>query len=195
MINLLDTETQRHYRAARLNLKLRSYLTTILVTLLLIVIFFGGGIFITRAERAAAEAELQSGQASLAQYSDVKKQSEDFTSNLKIAKSILSQEVLYSDMLVRIAKTLPNSAVLTTLTLDQTTLQKPIVLAGRVRTKDDAVILKNALEESPMFEGVNLNNITEQPPSPTDTGLARDYPVTVTLSMQATKGQPGSLLP
>lgn len=195
MINLLDTETQRHYRAARLNLKLRGYLTLLLATLVAIVLLFGFGVYLTRAERAVADQELAEGERSVARYASVRKEAENFSDNLKIAKSILGQEVLYSDMIIQIARTLPNSAVLSSLALDQATLQKPITLAARVKTKEDAVTLKNTLEDSPLFEKVNLNSINEQPVQPTTKGIARIYPVTVTLSMNATKGKPGSLLP
>ena len=195
MINLLDTETQRHYRAARLNLKLRGYLTLLLITLVLIVALFGFGVFLTRSERAIAERELAQGEQSVARYASVKKEAEDFSANLKIAKAILSQEVLYSDMMVQIARTLPSSAVLSSLVLDQATLQKPITLAARVKTKEDSVILKNTLEDSPLFERVNLNSINEQPVFPGTKGIPRTYPVVVTLSMNVTKGKPGSLLP
>ena len=195
MINLLDIETQRHYRAARLNLKLRGYLTLLLVTLLAIVVAFASGVYLTRSERAVADRELAQGEQSVASYAKVKKEAEDFSSNLKIAKAILSQEVLYSDMIVQIARTLPSSAVLSSLVLDQATLHKPITLAARVKTKDDAVVLKNTLEDSPLFESVNLNSINEQPVTPSTKGTPRTYPVVVTLSMNVTKGKPGSLLP
>jgi Tfp pilus assembly protein PilN len=167
----------------------------LLVTLLVIVASFGGGVYLTREERGLAEQELSAGEQSVARYGKVKKEAEDFSANLTIAKSILSQEVLYSDMIVQIARTLPGSAVLSSLRLDQATLQKPIVLAARVRTKDDAVTLKNTLEESPLFEKVNLNSINEQPITPATAGIARTYPVVVALSMNVTKGQPGSLMP
>jgi len=195
MINLLDSETQRHYRAARLNLRLRGYFSLLLVTIVIIVGLFASGVYVTRSERTVAESELASGQASVKAYDDVKKQAEDFSANLKIAKSILSQEVLYSDMIVQIAKTLPSSAVLSSLALDQTTLSKPITMAGLVKTKADAVTLKNTLEASPLFESVNINNITEEELGDNPPAIKRQFPVSVTLSMNVTKGQPGSLLP
>ena len=195
MINLLDADTLKHYRAARLNMKLRGYFVLLLVTLVIILAMFAAGVYLTRSERVAAESELQAGKSSVAQYDGVRKEAEAFTSNLRTAKSILSQEVLYSDMMVRIAKTLPDSAVLSSLALDQTTLTKPITLSGRVRTKDDAVTLKNTLEASPMFESVNINTINEETVTESTKGIARTYPVTVILSMNVTKGQPGSLRP
>jgi Tfp pilus assembly protein PilN len=195
MINLLDTDTLRHYRAARVNVLLRKYVVLLILTLVAVLLAFAGGIFITLGERSAAEAEIASHQQALTQYADVKKEAESFTANLKIAKSILSQEVLYSDMIVQIARTLPSGAILSSLSLDQETLTKPIVLAGRVRTKDEAVTLKNTLESSPLFESVNLNSINEQAVQKTSPEIVKKFPVVVTLSMNATKGKPGSLLP
>ena len=193
MINLLDNETQRQYRAARLNLKLRGYFALLLATLVVILAMFGGGVYLTWSERSVAETELKSGQASLREYDDVKKQAEDFTANLKIAKSIVNQEVLYSDMIVQIAKTLPNSAVLSSLALDQTTLTKPVSMAGRVKTKSDAIVLKNTLEASPLFESVNLNSIIEEEVTAGSSTVRRQFPVSVTLSMNVSKGEGGLL--
>lgn len=195
MINLLDAESLKRYRAARLNVRLRKYVILLLTTLLIVVVSFAGGVFISLGERSAAEADIAANQQALTQFADTKKEAENFSENLKIAKSILNQEVLYSDMIVQIARTLPNTAILSSLSLDQETLKKPLVLVGRVSTKDDAIILKNTLETSPLFESVNLNSINEQPITKTSSETVKKYPVIVTLSMNASKGTPGSLLP
>lgn len=195
MINLLDTDSQAQYRAARMNVQLRRYLVIFMITLAAIAGLFATGALLTWSQRAAAEQEQQSAEASVASYSATRKEAIEFANNLTIAKAILSQEVLYSDMIVQITKTLPSSAVLSSLGLDTTTLTKPITMNARVKTKNDAVTLKNTLEASPLFEDVNINNILQEEIAATSSPISRAYPVSVTLTLKATKGVPGSLLP
>lgn len=191
MINLLSIEAQRQHRAARLNLQLRTYVVGLLVTLLLVLGMFGGGLFLTMRERAAFESELASHRAETTSYQNVRNQATAFAANLKIAKTILSQEILYSDLITRIASTLPSSAVLTALALggDTVTTTQQLTLNARVKTKEDAIVLKNTLEASPLFENVNLNTITQDPPSngTQDNRIVRDFPVVVTISVTQSK--------
>jgi Tfp pilus assembly protein PilN len=191
MINLLPIESQRYYRAARLNLLLRMYLVILGLLLLSVVGIFGTGYYLTVHERAIAEQELQQQQSETASYASVRSEAKDFASNLKIAKSILSQETLYSDMIVQIAQTLPSSAVLTSLSLDATSFQKPVTVSARVKAKTDALVLKSTLENSSLFEDVSLSNITETPPGATGNRIIRDFPITVSLSAKLSK-QPAS---
>lgn len=196
MINLLSTPQQHTYQAARLNLKLRNYLLLSLVLFAIVAAIFGGGLYLTLADRSAAEALYQERQKSLAEYDGVKSEAESFVSDLKIAKAILSQEVRYSDLIVKISQTLPANTVLNSLALDKATLSKPLTLSARVASKSDAVSLKTTLESSPLFDGVNINSVIEEPVSEAELNPIRiKYPVSVTLSMNVTKGQPGSLLP
>lgn len=196
MINLLSPGSQKQYRAARLNLRLRNYLIVFSCVTLAIAGTFGAGVYLTTQERTAAEKQYQEREQSLAAYSSVKSEAESFADNLKTAKSILSQEVRYSDMVTRIASTLPPDAVLGSLTLDQATISKPVAFNARVKTKDGAISLKTTLEASPLFENVNINNIIEEKIESTEKNtIKRDFPVVVTISLTFSKGQPGSLIP
>lgn len=195
MINLLNTETQRQYRAARLNIRLRSYLILLSVAFISVIAVFGGGLYLTLTDRSHAAAEKSAKESQLAQYHDIKQEAETFTTNLKTAKAILNQEVLYSDMIVSIANALPPDAVLSSLTLDTTTIAQPMALSARVATKDDSIRLKTSLETSPLFENVNINNIIVETISNTETSvIKRELPVVVTISVTATRGQEGGLI-
>lgn len=188
MINLLPLEMQRGNRAARLNLKLRSYIFILLATLIAVLGIYGAGYYLTLQNRSTAEAQLQQHEQETARFADVRKEAKTFADNLKIAKSILSQETLYSDLIVRIAQVLPHNAVLTTLTLDPTSFgPKPITISGRVKTETDALIVKSSLEASSLFEDVRLTNVT----SDGTASSAGDFPVAVTLSAKLSK-QPTS---
>lgn len=195
MINLLPTETQALNRAAHLNLKLRNYIFILFGVLLIVLTIFGSGFYSTMQSRSAAESELQTNQQETIAYQKVRNEAKSFADNLKIAKSILSQETLYSDLIAQIAQTLPSSAVLSSLTLDSASAQKPMLMTARVKTKSDALTLKNTLESSPLFEDVNLVSVTD-PPAASGTGannrIVRDFSVIVTLNAKMSKQTAGS---
>lgn len=196
MINLLNSTAQKEHRAARTNLRLRGYLVLLLATLLGVAAIFGGGLFLTLNERSTANAQSTENSQLTAQYAPIRAKADTFAANLRTAKAILSQEVLYSDMITKIASTLPANTVLSSLVLNQQTLKKPIMLTARVKTKDDAIVLKSTLENSTLFENVNINNISEENIADTETNQTKiSHPVIVTISMTISHGQPGSLLP
>jgi Tfp pilus assembly protein PilN len=199
MINLLSVESQNYYRAARLNLKLRNYIFILLGVLLLVMGIFGAGYYLTAQERSVAEQELNRHQQETLSYQGVRNEAKSFADNLKIAKTILSQETLYSDLITKIAQTLPADAVLTSLILDETSFQKPIAFSARVKTKADALVLKSTLEASPLFQDVSLSNVTDESVigggGPTDNPIIRKFPVTVTFSAKIPKSIPGAATP
>lgn len=184
MINLLDGDAQKLYRAARLNLKLRTYFTFMLIALVLVVGVFAVGLYLTMSERELAKAEGEANAQLVQQYTVEKQQAETFTNNLKIAKAILAQEILYSDLIVKIAQALPANSILSSLSLDQTALTKPITLTARVVNQNDAVVLKNALEASTLFENVNINSVAVMDVSQEKNTMLRNHPVVVVLSLK-----------
>lgn len=194
MINLLPVDAQNMNRAAHLNLMLRTYIITLLAVLVVVLGIFGFGFYLTIHDRSVAEQQLQANQQETASYQKVRNEAKTFADNLKIAKTILSQETLYSDLIVQIAQTLPSSAVLSSLTLDGTSTQKPALLSARVKTKSDALTLKNTLEASPLFEDVSLVSVTDPPATttPSTNRVQRDFPVVVTLNAKMSKSAAGS---
>lgn len=196
MINLLSPSSQQQHRAARLNLRLRSYLVAFSFVFVSVAAIFGGGLYLTLRERNIAEAQYEERENSVANYKNTRDQADEFTANLKTAKAILSHEVRYSDMITQIARELPSDAVLTTLTLDKETLSKPVTFSARVKTKDGAINLKSTLEKSTLFENVNINNIIEEKVESSETNpIRRQYPVSVTISITFTKVADGGIAP
>ncbi|HEX6258115.1 MAG TPA: hypothetical protein VFZ48_01390, partial [Candidatus Saccharimonadales bacterium] len=179
MINLLSPNDKKQLRAARSNVLLLRYNILVVITILAVGGVFGGGFFITMQERANAEARLAEDAQRTASYSSTRKQAEDFAKNLTTAKTILSQEISYSQLIIDIAKTLPKGSVLTDLNLNAESFSKPLTVGARTKSYDGAVQLKNTLEQSDLFNDVSIINIIR------DDGR-RDYPVTVTLNASLT---------
>ncbi len=184
MINLLSDEAKRNLRAGRLNVLLLRYVMFLGTASLFIVAVFGVGYLLTAAERSAASQELAANQQALAGYQQTKQEAQAFSDNLKTAKIILSNETVFSDLIVQIARTIPPNVVLTSLSLSTDNLGKQITINARTKDTETPLALKAALENSPLFSNVNILTIAK--PSPADQvpnfRIPREFPVTVTIS-------------
>lgn len=161
MINLLSPEEKRQLRAARNNVLLLRYSILIATTIVAVGLVFGGGFFITLSERESAIQQERENTEQTAGFGTVRQEAESFEKNLATARKILSQEILYSDLLTAIAKTLPPSSTLTDIALTPESFTKPTTLSARTTSYNDALQLKNTLEDSPLFKDVSIANITQ----------------------------------
>lgn len=160
MINLLPKEAKQSLRAARLNVVLRRYLLSIGAATIFMLAIFGVGYYITMTDRNNAKQELADLEQASAKYSETKRQAEEFEKSLKTAKSILSSEVIFSDLVVAIAKTLPNGTVLTDLSVTTDSFGQETTLSARTRDPEGGLRLKTALQDSPLFDKVSIQTIT-----------------------------------
>lgn len=156
MINLLDTNTKKELRAARLNVTLRKYVIFFIVVALAISGAFGVGYWLLLQDHARHNESSEAFKVEQAKYRETINQSTAFASNLSIAKAILANEILFSDFTINIAKILPKDSALQNLTVSTEDFKKPIILSVRTTSYDNAVNVKNAFEDSPIFEGVNI---------------------------------------
>jgi len=179
MINLLPDDTKRQIRAARLNVLLVRY------TMLLIgaIVFLAAGAasiyFVMQSIETASEDKVAENQAQISNYHAVEAEAAAFRANLNTARSILSQEVIYSDTVVQIAQVIPAGVVLDSISLTADSFGSPINLNAKTKSYQAAVNLKNSLENSSMFSDVRLSSVSGS----NETGeAASDYPVSVSLT-------------
>lgn len=198
MINLLSPTSKRRIRAARQNVVLRRYVLFIGFIALLIFATFGAGYYLTVQDRNRLQAEMQSKDSELAKYRATKASSEQLTKNLTIAKQIFSNEVVFSDLILDITKTLPRGVVLAELNITTDMLGKEVTIAARGEDSDSSPLsLKAALEQSSLFSNVKIISIDEKVfDNPTQaTPIERRYPasfeLSATLSPTAGKRQAG----
>lgn len=124
MINLLGSEDKKQLRAARANVTLVRYY---FLAFLLIVgsgLILAFGFYVAAQQQSTAEASLLKAEDDTQDYAKVKSQSESFSNNLKVAKQILTTEVVYSKMITDIANTIPPDTILTSLSLTPDTISK-----------------------------------------------------------------------
>ncbi|MGH7196796.1 MAG: PilN domain-containing protein [Candidatus Saccharimonadales bacterium] len=197
MINLLPLETKHQIRAARTNRVLRRYCVLLVLTGLLLGSVFAGGFWVAAEEKALAESLKASSQQSAQEYAQTRKAAEDFAKDLATAKTILASNVSFSKVVLDIAGVVPSGVILNNLTLGGSAKpDAPIDISGRAKSYDNAINLKNSLEESPIFENVSIVNITtntaEQTPGTKVDPVTQEYPFTLSLKVQFSKKPGGS---
>ena len=120
-------------------------------------------------------------QSEKAKYSKAQKEGKDFADNLAVAKCILNNEVLFSNLITTIARTLPSGSSLQNLSLATTDFASPISLVIQTTSLDNSLKIKDAFENSSAFEQVNILTTSRLEDSKTK------YSYTVTLSVTITK--------
>jgi Tfp pilus assembly protein PilN len=122
MINLLPPELKTGYRYARRNVGLRKWVAMFLIALVGLGALATYGMLALKqstvhynTEIAATEAVFQSEKSAATQ-----KQVKDISNNFKLVVKVLSQEVLFSQLIQQIAAAIPDNANLTGLNINQT---------------------------------------------------------------------------
>ena len=181
MINLLSVADKKSLRAAHLNVLLRRYIILLCGVAVCIVLIFGFGFWLQMNEQAKYIEASQKYATEKAQYTQAQVTGKAFADNLTIAKTILSNEVLFSDLTTTIARTLPAGSSLQTLTVATSDFAKPISLVIQTNSYDNAIKIKDSFENSAAFEDVNILSTSQIKDSKTK------YNYTVTLSVAVTK--------
>lgn len=188
MINLLPPETKRQIRAARMNVVLYRYCLLILATAALLGGVFAVGFIADLNDRKMAETYKAESEASAAPYAKTKAQAETFAKDLATAKTILASNVSFSKLVLDIAAVVPSGVILNNLSLGTTAkADTPLDISARASSYDGAVALKNSLEASPIFEQVNIINVSQADLSGQVSDIIRKYPFAVSIKAKKTQ--------
>ena len=182
MINLLPPQEKKQINAGRVNVILRRYCIISLIFAGLLFLTIGGFYLFLENSRTSAQANIDEGNAKLAQYQSTQKEVSEFKKDLDSAKVIINSEAHYSTIIPKIAQYIPSGMVLDSLTLDTSALDKPLSLTALGKNKDDAIRIKTSLEKSEIFSDVHLETVVysggnQSPDKPAD------YPITITISV------------
>lgn len=193
MINLMPPETKRHIRAARTNVVLYRYCLLILATALLLGGVFAMGFLADLNDRKIVERIKTESEATAATYAKTRTQAESFAKDLRSAKTILGGNVSFSKLVLDIAALVPQGVVLNNLALGTNSkADAPIDLSARATSYNSAINLKNNLENSPIFEQVNIINVTQGDAAGQASDFARRYPFTLSLKAKKTAAAPAA---
>jgi hypothetical protein len=180
-------EQKRVLRAARRNIVLLRYSFLGAGAILFMLGIFGVGFAVTKYEQNQAQSELSGHEVTSAQYKEVQKRAEGFEANLKTADSILSSEILFSDLLIRVARIMPPGVILTNFNVTTESFGDEVTISARSKSYDGPLSLKSEFEKSEMFEDVSIVDITRPRSDEELTGVMLTHPFTSTLNATLTK--------
>lgn len=177
MINLLSNDNKDDIRAARANVFILRYTAIVLIAFLFISAALYTSYTVLGNTMRSADELIASNDVKADVYSETKQQVDALSGKLTEAKSILDQEVRYSEVLVKIGQLLPAGTVLGNLTLTSVHFSGTALdITAYAKSTEEASQVQTRFQNSPLFSNVSLKS--------TDTaqGIA-GYPVTVSLSV------------
>lgn len=177
MINLLSNDQKDDIRAARANVILVRYMGIILLALVFIVGIFYVSYTVLRTTMDSNDAIIASNDLKADVYSDTKKEVDALSAKLNEAKTILNQEVRYSQLLPKLGQIMPAGTVLGDLELSNSSfVGTPVDLVAYAKSTNEAGVLQSQFQSSPLFTQVTIKGTEES-------GGLEGYPIKISLSV------------
>lgn len=181
MINLMPDADKKEIRAARANVILARYIMIILMAFVFLLLLLAGSYVVLTQTKDSATRLMDANSSKAAVYSATKAQVDSLSASLTQTKTILNQEVLYSNVLMNIGQQMPNGTVLDKITLNSASFTgTPVTLKAYAKTTNDAVALREKFQSTPIFTNVNFSSVSDSAGIP-------GYPVSVTMTLVVTK--------
>jgi len=182
MINLMPDNDKVEIRAARVNIVLARYIFVILIAFAFLVLLLAGSYLVLTQTKNSAQQLIDGNATKAAVFSSTKAQIETLSSSLSETKTILDQEVLYSNILTHIGQQMPEGTILDKITLDAASFTgTPITLKVYAKTNEATVALRQKFQSTPLFSNVNFESV-----SGAASGVP-GYPVSVSLTLTLNK--------
>jgi len=181
MINLMPDDAKKEIRSARANVILTRYIIVILLAFVFLVLLLAGSYVVLTQTKNSAQQLIDANGTKAEVYSTTKAQVDALSSSLSETKTLLNQEVLYSNVLVNIGQHMPEGTVLSGITLDTASFAgTPVTLKAYAKTTDAAVSLREKFQSAPIFSNVNFESVS-------DSAGITGYPVSVSMTLIVTK--------
>lgn len=178
MINLMPDLAKKEIRAARSNVILTRYIIVVIFSSLFLALITWGAFILLAQVEGTAKQLIEANDTESAVYSDTKAQVNSLSASLNEAKTILDQEITYSDVLINIAQQMPANTIIDKITLDQTSFNgTPLTLKVYAKTNTDAITLRDRFQSSPFFSSVNFESVSDA------TTTISGYPVSATMTL------------
>jgi len=178
MINLMPDDAKKELRAARVNVLLIRYMGIIFLASLFLVFILFGSSFLLNQTRQSSQKLIDANDTKAEVYQSTKTQVTALSNQLSEAKSILDQEILYSNVLINLAQQMPEGTIIDKLSLNSASFSgTPLTLKVYAKTTNGAVALRDKFQNSAFFTNVNFQTIS-------DSASGIDgYPVSATLTL------------
>jgi Tfp pilus assembly protein PilN len=162
MINLMPPNVKSGYRYARRNVVLRRWVVLFLVALIGLGAISTYGLLTIHQSSVHYNKEIVATQTVLnkQKYSQTKKQVGDISGSFKLVVQVLSQEVLFSQLLKQIAAAIPPNTYLSGLNISQTKGAIDITASATDYKTATQVQVNLADPQNKIFSRADINNIT-----------------------------------
>lgn len=194
MINLLPSDTKKSLSFAHHNTKLIKVIIGLGIGIFGIIIILFAGHFYLQQEVDSAKSSISDSEKSLKDQKETETiaRVQDISSSLKLVVNVLSQEILFSQLLREVGSVMPPRTVLQDLKLSSE-LDGAVELQAGAKDYDSATQIQVNLEKIPssIFEKADLVNVTCK----TDDKSAQNpYPCQATLTAIFSKDNNFTLL-
>lgn len=190
MINLLPSDIKQDYRYARRNRHVLAWMFGVLLAIAGVAVLTASGLVIMDRSIDRYNADIAQAKAELASQniSGVQREVKVISNNLKLMVSVLSTEILFSQLLVQLGNTTPPNVILTNLSISPT--ESAIDISARATDYNAAVQLQANLADpnNQIFSKADIVSISCSATS-TD-GTAAAYPCTATIKAQFSEDNP-----
>lgn len=180
MINLISPDHKRDFAAARVNVRLIQSGIALLALAAVVSLVYGFGFWLLWQDQQVVGEKLREQSAQSQTYAKVEKEANAFRQNLTIAKRILGTEKTYSSFLTTLAGDMPTGTVLTSFSIGgaapSAKTANAMLLEARTDSYAKVLELKTKLEQSELFEDVNIVSAARPENITTLTGLEARYP-------------------
>lgn len=177
MINLLSDERKDAVRAARVNVFLVRYISILILAFVFIMSALYVSYTVLGTTIKSADELIASNDVKAGVYSETSEQVAALSTKLNETKSILDQEIRFSQVLVSMGSLTPKGTILGDLTLSPASFNgTPVEIKAYAKSTTEAGLLQTQFQNSPLFSTVTLSS--------TETKNEIDgYPVTITMSV------------
>lgn len=173
----MSNERKDDIRAARANVIIVRYMMIIILALAFLGAALYTSYYLLHTTMDSANARIAGNDVKADVYGQTKKQVDALSAKLSDAKSILNQEVRYSQALVKIGQLMPPGTVLASLTLTTANFNgTPLDITAYAKSTTEASALQAKFQTSPLFSQVNLKGTSA------DKGID-GYPVSISMTV------------
>lgn len=185
MINLLPNDYRLSLRYARRNTMLMKWLATLFVALIIIVITVSIGIFYLKKEARTYANRVETTKQALKdqELEETLTKVQNISGNLKLINQVLSQQVIFSELIKQIGAVMPPGSVLSDIEISK--VSDGIDLKAQAQNYESSTQIQVNLSDpnNKLFDKVDIITVDCQ-------GINPEYPCTVTLRALFTKNNP-----
>ena len=177
----MPDEDKKEISSARINVVLTRYIVVIILAFGFLMLLLSGSYVVLTQTKESAARVVEANKEKAEVYSATKVQVDGLSSSLSQTKSILDQEILYSNVLVNIGQLMPQNTVLEHIDLNTASFTGTAVkLKVYAKSTADVVTLRQNFQSTPIFTGVNFDSVL-------DSGGIDGYPVSVSITLTVTR--------